>query len=151
MKNEQRAASRMLKRAQALGLLSRDGTPLVVDQMEELLAAAAGFRNRHAWRASLSNSATQAGAETEKQMRQQLEALEELGVEILEDPGQPGIWVWTAPTDGCEGGFQSKAEALADAWNVASRSACGMQELTQQAWDAQDLASQCAMVRSLAE
>jgi hypothetical protein len=151
MKNEQRAASRMLKRAQSLGLLSRDGTPLVVDQMEELLAAAAGFRNRHAWRASLSNCETQTGAEAEKQMRQKLEALQELGVEILEDPGRSGIWVWTAPTDGCEGGFQSKAQALTDAWNVASRSACGMQDLTQEAWDAQDLASQCAMVRSLAE
>jgi hypothetical protein len=151
MKNEQRAASRMLKRAQALGLLSRDGKPLAVDQMEELLAAAAGFRNRHAWRASLSDSATQASAEAETQMRQKLEALQELGVEILEDAGQSGSWVWTAPTDGCEGGFQSKAEALADAWNVASRSACGMQDLAQEAWDAQDLASQCAVVRSLAE
>lgn len=46
-------ARRMLRRAQELGLKSADGSPLVLDQMTELLAAAEGFRNVHAYVAAL--------------------------------------------------------------------------------------------------
>lgn len=46
-------ARRMLRRAQELGLKSADGSPLVLDQMSELLAAAEGFRNVHAYAAAL--------------------------------------------------------------------------------------------------
>lgn len=47
------AALRMLTRANALGLTTKSGTDVVVDLMEELLAASQGYRNVHAYRAAL--------------------------------------------------------------------------------------------------
>lgn len=47
------AALRMLTRANALGLTTKSGTEVVVDLMEELLAASQGYRNVHAYRAAL--------------------------------------------------------------------------------------------------
>lgn len=52
------AAARMLTRAQALGLTTKSGNDVVVDLMEELLAASQGFRNAHACRAALDKQAT---------------------------------------------------------------------------------------------
>jgi hypothetical protein len=44
----QNRAERALARAHALGLTGRNGKPLVLDQVLELIAAEDGFRNRHA-------------------------------------------------------------------------------------------------------
>lgn len=41
--------------------------------------------------------------------------VEELGYDICEDSLHPGLWVWSAPTDGCDSFPTSKA-ALDDAW-----------------------------------
>jgi hypothetical protein len=51
------AALRMLTRANALGLTTKSGTDVVVDLMEELLAASQGYRNVHAYRAALAKQA----------------------------------------------------------------------------------------------
>lgn len=48
-----RNSQKMLKRAEALGLTAKKGTPLTLDHMHELLAALHGFRNAHAYRKSL--------------------------------------------------------------------------------------------------
>lgn len=48
-KEAHKAAKKMLRRAQELGLSATDGKELSVDTMVELLAAASGHRNRHAW------------------------------------------------------------------------------------------------------
>lgn len=53
MKNLTSDAQKMLKRAQALGLQSKDGKPLALDHVYELIAAANGYRNQHAYRAAL--------------------------------------------------------------------------------------------------
>lgn len=56
--------------------------------------------------------------------------LEDLGVTITEDSDQPGIWVWYAPSDGCDSSFSSEAEAIDDALAQAleqSRSILSMQ------------------------
>mgnify|MGYP005750692259 CR=1 FL=1 len=53
-KDVRRMAQRMLRRAQELGLLTKEGKPLVVDLMEELVAAGEGYRNAHAYRDALS-------------------------------------------------------------------------------------------------
>jgi len=55
MKNLTSDAQKMLKRAQALGLQPKDGKPLVLDHVYELIAAANGYRNQHAYRAALAN------------------------------------------------------------------------------------------------
>lgn len=52
-KEMKRAAQRMLARAAELGLVTKDGKPVVVDLMEELLAASAGHRNAHTYRSHL--------------------------------------------------------------------------------------------------
>lgn len=54
------AALRMLTRANALGLTTKSGTDVVVDLMEELLAASQGYRNVHAYRAALAKQETAA-------------------------------------------------------------------------------------------
>lgn len=51
--NLRKDALRMLARANELGLVTKSGTPLAVDQLEELLAAKAGYRNAHAYKAAL--------------------------------------------------------------------------------------------------
>jgi hypothetical protein len=51
------AASRMLARATALGLTTKNGSDVVVDLMEELLAASHGYRNAHAYRAAVAKTA----------------------------------------------------------------------------------------------
>lgn len=48
-----KAAKKMLRRAQELGLTAGDGKQLSLDTMVELLAAASGHRNRHSWCAEL--------------------------------------------------------------------------------------------------
>lgn len=48
-----RSAQRMLARAKELGVQANSGNPLVIDLMEELLAASQGYRNRHTWRAAM--------------------------------------------------------------------------------------------------
>ena len=54
MKKEQRkVAQRVLARANELGLKSANGSALEIGQIEELLAAQAGYRNRHAHQAAL--------------------------------------------------------------------------------------------------
>ncbi len=52
MESIRKRAERAFARAQALGLSGRDGKPLVIDQMLELVAAEEGFRNWHAFAAS---------------------------------------------------------------------------------------------------
>ncbi len=51
MESSRKRAERALARAQALGLTDRNGKPLVIDQMLELVAAEEGFRNWHAFAA----------------------------------------------------------------------------------------------------
>lgn len=59
MTNEiRKSALRMLARANSLGLVSKTGAPLVVDQIEELIAADHGYRNVHAYKAALASRET---------------------------------------------------------------------------------------------
>ena len=149
MKEEQRAAMRMLKRAQALGLVTKSGTPVVVDQMEELLAAAAGFRNRHAWRASLKEARYPVEPDIEQVKQLKLEVLAEIGVEVIDDLDCPDVWIWTAPTAESDKTFGSEDEALEDAWNSVARDVCSKEGMSRETWDAQPLVAQRALIRAL--
>lgn len=53
LKQLNKTARKMLARAIQLGLTGKNGSPLVADLMEELIAAAEGYRNAHAYRAAL--------------------------------------------------------------------------------------------------
>jgi hypothetical protein len=149
MKNEQHAAERMLKRARALGLISRTGAPVVVDQMEELIAAAAGFRNRHAWRASLQADVKQPELTPGEERQQKLDVLDSIGVEVFEDPDKAFYWLWTAPTDMCEDPFTTEDAALADAWNRAVSDTCAKADMPSTEWGALSFVMQCAMIQDL--
>lgn len=59
-KELRKSALRMLARANSLGLVSKTGAPLVVDQIEELIAADHGYRNVHAYKAALASRETPA-------------------------------------------------------------------------------------------
>lgn len=259
-KELRRAAQRMLERARSLGLTTREGQPVVIDLMEELLAAGQGFRNAHAWRAALARreppalvqenpdeagsdfklvrgrgcwismgafsvhpyltdegvvvdiyaksaedeslastyafdsdaeaafcehhgmdlnealewaqgstgSALESASSSQrmKWLRRYVEhrrqhaaptqcwsarqeVLEELGYEVSEDPDQPGLWQWSAPTDGCDASFDSQADAVRDAWRDASQQACAVEGLSTQQWDALSFEQQCQKLRAL--
>lgn len=88
MKKEmQRAAQRMAARAQALGLVTKDGKEPVADLMEELLAASQGFRNAHAWRAAMA---------TREKPVLELESPDEAGCDYKLVEGK-GCWLTMGP------------------------------------------------------
>jgi hypothetical protein len=45
--------------------------------------------------------------------------IEKLGYNIEADSDQPGLWTWTAPSDGCDISFHTAKEALNGAWSDA--------------------------------
>jgi hypothetical protein len=75
-----------------------------------------------------------------------LEVLEDLGYDIDEDSDQPGMWIWTAPTDGCETSYPSAQDALAAAWADAAAQTMGIRNLSGEQWEALGLARQMELV-----
>lgn len=64
--------------------------------------------------------------------------IEELGYGIDTDDEQPGLWIWTAPADGCKRSFNSDVDALNDAWNDAVTQTLEISEMSRQIWDTLD-------------
>jgi hypothetical protein len=61
--------------------------------------------------------------------------LEDLGYDIDTDSDQPGLWIWTAPSDGCDSSYPSAQEALDGAWNDASEQARQCGNISSHAWE----------------
>lgn len=72
--------------------------------------------------------------------------LEELGYDIDEDPDQAGLWVWTAPSDGCDSSYDSAKEALEGAWIDAASHAMGISSISRAQWEAMDFDQQKAAI-----
>jgi hypothetical protein len=68
--------------------------------------------------------------------------IEELGYNIHEDSDRPGLWVWTAPSDGCDSSFNSAGEALDGAWNDAVAQTLSIREITREEWGQMDADAQ---------
>lgn len=68
--------------------------------------------------------------------------LEDMGYDIDEDPDQPGLWQWTAPSDGCESSFDSAKEALDDAWRNAVHQTLAITGDTQEEFERMDFDQQ---------
>ena len=230
MKKEmRRAATRMLARATELGLTTKDGKPVVIDLMEELLAAKEGFRNAHAYRVALDKreapvlvqecpdesgsdfclvsgrgfwatmglfsvhpyltdegividvygkkaegeesiastyaftadaeeaiAASRGGTDAApsgagESGRRKKHVLEELGYDIKSDTDQPGLWVWTAPTDSCDSSFGSEEEAVEAAWRDASNQAKAVHQITDDEWTSLPFDKQRELLLSLGQ
>jgi hypothetical protein len=74
------------------------------------------------------------------------EMLTSLGYEFAEDADQPGLWVWTAPSDGCEISFQTQGQALRSAWLDACEQARAISGQDEAAWRALSVPEQIAAI-----
>lgn len=75
-----------------------------------------------------------------------LEVLINLGYDIDTDSDQPGKWIWTAPTDGCETSFDSAVEALEAAWTDAVGQTMGFLNMSSEQWDALSFTEQKELI-----
>lgn len=64
------------------------------------------------------------------------EVLTDAGYTISPDSDQPGLWVWYAPTDGCESSFESQKAAVQAAWTDAVEQTMAINNLSSEQWDA---------------
>lgn len=73
-----------------------------------------------------------------------LPLLREAGYHIGKDSDQPGFWLWTFGSDGCDSSFESEDEAINGAWDHAIKHVLAYQELDASAWSSEekDLAGQ---------
>lgn len=78
--------------------------------------------------------------------------IEDLGYDIREDSQQPGLWIWTAPTDGYDISFNTAEEALAGAWVDAVWQTMGINNLSSEQWDAMSFDEQkVSVLRALSD
>ena len=78
--------------------------------------------------------------------------IEALGYNIDEDSQQPGLWLWTAPSDGCDSSFHTAQEALNSAWLDAVGQTMGLNNLSSAQWDAMTFGEQkTAILQALSE
>jgi hypothetical protein len=68
--------------------------------------------------------------------------IEKFGYDIDTDSDQPGLWIWTAPSDGCDSSFHTAKEALEAAWNDAVAQTLSIREITCEDWDQMDFDAQ---------
>lgn len=60
--------------------------------------------------------------------------IEQLGYDVDIDADQEGLWVWTAPSDGCDISFSSAAEALDGAWIDAVAQTLSLRKISCEHW-----------------
>jgi hypothetical protein len=68
--------------------------------------------------------------------------IEELDYDIDTDSDQPGFWIWTAPSDGCDISFQTPKAALDDAWLNAVTQTLRIKGIDRQVWDTMPFVAQ---------
>lgn len=68
--------------------------------------------------------------------------IEKLGYAIDTDCDQPGLWIWTAPRDGCDSSFHTAIEALDGAWNDALAQTLAISEISCEEWGQMDFDQQ---------
>jgi hypothetical protein len=77
--------------------------------------------------------------------------IEGIGYDIDTDSDQPGLWIWTAPSDGCSSSFHTAKEALEGAWNDAVAQTLSISEISCEDWGQMDFdAQRVAMTMALA-
>lgn len=126
------AALALVRRCESLGIVSKAGSPVVVDQAYELVAAILGMRNQHALRASFAadrltppgeifaagiranesqNLSTKDGESARK-----LTFLSQFGVKVIKVDAT-GQYTWCLFDTMADAGFQSHDAAVFDAWD----------------------------------
>ncbi len=74
------------------------------------------------------------------------DVLSDVGYSIVEDVDQPGLWLWTAPSDGSETSYASEDEAIISAWNDAAAQTIQLYNMSKIEWDALDFEKQKALI-----
>ena len=76
--------------------------------------------------------------------------IEGIGYDIDTDSDQPGLWIWTAPSDGCSSSFHTAKEALDGAWNDAVAQTLAISDIRCEDWGQMDFdAQRVAMTMAL--
>lgn len=75
------------------------------------------------------------------------ELLDDCGVSVTEASGQPRVWVWCAPTEGCEASFSSEGEAIDDALSAAMDQARKIMDIGESQWSKVPLDERLDLVR----
>lgn len=142
-------AARMTARAQDLGLQSKTGTPLVIDQLEELLAAGMGYRNAHVARSQVSQAA--ATRDYAEVMSMKAFELGLVGYQVMPVApvfDAPGNWCWSSSTGAQAQGFDSKFDAVLAAWDHAVARVLTATGQDPQKWAARPLHQQFLALQS---
>lgn len=105
-----------------------------------------GFLREKGLFAEFAAYAEQAGEEENGDRR--VDVLEGVGYSFKEDSDQPGMWVWIAPTDGCDVSFSTKEEAVESAWSDAVRQAMSILQMTDLDWSHMTAERQMDLVES---
>jgi len=74
--------------------------------------------------------------------------LEDLGVTIAEDSDQAGLWVWYAPSEGCDSSFASEWDAIDDALAQAMEQSRSILSVPPDEWARMPLDQRLESVRS---
>ncbi|WP_166485908.1 hypothetical protein [Rhodoferax ferrireducens] len=75
-----------------------------------------------------------------------LVVLERLGYDVDTDDDQPGKWIWTSSTDGCDSSFETAQAALDGAWADAVRVTWSLLDMPVEQWAALSLEQQIEAV-----
>lgn len=138
-------AEKLVARLNELGVTSKAGKPLVVDQGYEAVAAVLGYRNQHALRHALKTAPQSPAALSRDPIRRGL--LQRHGYRFECDAGLDA-WVITFNGQEQDQTFASLVDALEHAWSQAVREAMEAHRINVQAWDAMNEVSQENVVSS---
>lgn len=72
--------------------------------------------------------------------------VEVCGYAICEDSDQPGMWVWMAPSDGCDISYETRELALAAAWQDAVAQTLAILDIRCERWGEMTLQEHSALV-----
>lgn len=144
----------------ASNLLEQRGTQVSHSVMLDVLAGAVGEKNWQVFHAKLARKEdaqkqpAQPAAASEPKglkgiLKLQQDLLEEIGFSFSPDVDQPGLWVWTAVTEGCDSSFDSLAAAVGDAWASAAEQAKAVHQMSEAQWNGIGFLRQQELLRQL--
>lgn len=130
-------AEKLVARLNSLGVVSKSGEPLVVDQGFEAIAALAGYRNQHALRSTLTQpqgkpQKNKAPAPAHVIRPEQIDLLKALGYQLFDSEYHLPYW---EKGDEASEDFRSENEAWLDAWKQEANLICEERKLSSEMWE----------------
>lgn len=140
----------LLSRLNAMGVVSKVGKPLVVDQAYELLAALAGYRNQHVLRDALKRMQCTPPRDSNDVVadnKQKQALLEKFGYRFELDHGLEA-WVVTFNGDEQTPAFSERMFAVEQTWDNVARDAMAARSVSKDTWSAMAREARVEMVRN---